>query len=113
MEELRGYDLILAADTLWDSSLHGVFLYTLHLLLRRTPHARVHLVAGLHTGRYTIRAFLNLVRSGKFGLDILKVEEYKVDKENFGRAWAEEREGEDEGERRRWLVWIILGWASV
>ncbi|THH12090.1 hypothetical protein EW145_g230 [Phellinidium pouzarii] len=104
----EGYDLIIAADTLWNAGLHEAFLYTLQRLLRRAPHARVHLVAGLHTGRLTLRMFLNLVHF-KSELNVLEVEEWEVSGERAKRAW-EERLDEDTAERRRWIVWIVLGW---
>ncbi|KAJ7642765.1 putative methyltransferase-domain-containing protein [Mycena polygramma] len=52
------FDVVIAADTLWNSEFHGKFLEALQLTLKRSPHARIHLFAGLHTGRYTILSFL-------------------------------------------------------
>ncbi|KAH8104298.1 hypothetical protein DFH11DRAFT_1865014 [Phellopilus nigrolimitatus] len=119
--ETNGYDLILAADTLWDPASHLVFLHTISILLRRTPSARVHLVAGLHTGRYTICAFLNkvtafrneCVRAGGPGLEVGGIEEWDVGGGGKRRPWAEERGNEDEGMRRRWVVWINLRWSDL
>jgi nicotinamide N-methyltransferase len=52
------FDLVTAADTLWNPEFHGLFIEALQLTLKASPHSRVHLFAGLHTGRYTIQAFL-------------------------------------------------------
>lgn len=113
---VSGFDLILAADTLWNSSLHAVFLSSLSKLLRRTADARVHLIAGLHTGRSTIRSFYDLVQSqsnvnGHYGFEALSVVEWEVNGSEK-RRWADEhvRGEEDDRERRRWVIWIILGW---
>ena len=53
-----GFDIIVAADVLWNASLHDVFVQSLRSLLRKTKDSRIYIVAGLHTGRYTIRGFL-------------------------------------------------------
>jgi nicotinamide N-methyltransferase len=52
------FDIIIAADTLWNPEFHGLFIEALRLTLKRSPHSRIHLFAGLHTGRYTILSFL-------------------------------------------------------
>jgi nicotinamide N-methyltransferase len=54
----KKFDILIAADTLWNSEFHGLFIETLQLTLDKSPHSRVHLFAGLHTGRYTIQSFL-------------------------------------------------------
>ncbi|KAL5492672.1 hypothetical protein ACEPAI_4119 [Sanghuangporus weigelae] len=116
-----GFDLIVAADTLWNAALHDIFAQTIYFLLRRTPDARVHLVAGLHTGRYALSGFLRTVRSihvsqrdntPKPRLDVLDISEREVNDE-ARRDWREDRDGEDDMERRRWLVWIVLGWVDL
>lgn len=106
-----GFDLVLAADTLWNSDSHRPFLETLSATLRRTTHARVHLVAGLHTGRYTLRRFMNLLPS--YGLEIYSMEERCGDGRTK-REWSLNREedGEDERERRRWMLWVSLKWGA-
>jgi nicotinamide N-methyltransferase len=103
-----GYDIIIAADTLWNSELHDAFIVTLCMALRRSSDARVHLISGLHTGRYTISAFLSSIESS--GLVLESTVEREV-KGGIQREWDVERaEGEDEQERRRWVVWISLRW---
>ena len=61
-----GFDIVLAADTLWNSELHAMFIQTLRMTLKRTADARIHLIAGLHTGRYTLQAFLNAIDGSGF-----------------------------------------------
>lgn len=103
-----GFDVIVAADTLWNSEAHHLLIDTLSRTLSRTEHARVHLVAGLHTGRYTIQTFLNSAETAGFQIQEAIEREVKGDGR---RVWQVERaEGEDERERRRWVVWIILKW---
>ncbi|THH30105.1 hypothetical protein EUX98_g4086 [Antrodiella citrinella] len=105
------FDLVLAADTLWNADSHRPFLETLTATLRRTTHARVHLVAGLHTGRYTLRSFMDLLPS--HGLDIDSLGEWNGDGRT-SREWYLHRgdEGEDERERRRWVLWMSLKWGA-
>jgi nicotinamide N-methyltransferase len=103
-----GFDVIIATDTLWNPDLHGLFVATLRETLKKSATARVHLVAGLHTGRYTIQSFMTAVRDAGFEV------ETALEKEVAGlgeRLWSLERaEREDEKERRRWAVWIVLRW---
>lgn len=106
-----GFDVVLAADTLWNPDLHSIFLESLMSTLRKSEQARIYIAAGLHTGRYTIQAFLNLIP--RSGLIIEEVRERAV-LEDRERPWRVERaEGEDEAERRRWVIWIVLKWVSV
>ncbi|KAF7985168.1 hypothetical protein HWV62_7752 [Athelia sp. TMB] len=101
------FDLILACDTLWNPDLHTLFIKTLCDLLTRSDDARIHLVAGLHTGRFTLQSFMLTAQAA--GLKIL----IAVEKEVVGktqREWSAERE-DSEQERRRWVVWMILSWS--
>ncbi|THV02485.1 hypothetical protein K435DRAFT_775481 [Dendrothele bispora CBS 962.96] len=105
-----GFDVIVAADTLWNPDLHGIFIDSLKMNLRLTADARIHLIAGLHTGRYTLQKFLENVSQS--GLEIESI----VERETMGNvkrpwdvSWAEK---EDEKDRRRWVVWTILKWSS-
>ncbi|KAL5531201.1 hypothetical protein ACEPAG_4077 [Sanghuangporus baumii] len=116
-----GFDLIVAADTLWNVALHDIFAQTIYLLLRRTPDARIHLVAGLHTGRYALSGFLRVVHSIHTSqkdstpeprLEVLDISEREV-KSEARRDWREDRDGEDDMERRRWVIWIVLGWVNL
>ncbi|KAH9951211.1 putative methyltransferase-domain-containing protein [Amylocystis lapponica] len=106
-----GFDVIVAADTLWNSEAHPIFLQSLRETLRKSPDAHVYLVAGFHTGRYTIQTFLRSVRD--LGLEV----EEAVEREVHGggsRPWDVHRaETEDESERRRWVVWLSLKWETA
>ena len=102
------FDIIFAADTLWNPALHTSFLDTLCMCLKRSPESRIHLVAGLHTGRYTIQSFLDNTK--RRGLGLLSATEREVGGTQ-SRPWDVSRaEGENEGERRKWVVWMILKW---
>lgn len=102
------FDVIVAADTLWNPELHALFLGTLQRLLHRTPDARAYLVAGLHTGRYTLQAFMDAV--GEYGLALEEAVEREVGGSR-ARPWDVARaEGEDERERRRWVVDMRIKW---
>jgi ribosomal protein L11 methylase PrmA len=102
------FDVIVACDTLWNPDLHALFIDTLCMLLRRTPDACIHLIAGLHTGRYTLQAFMNVARSA--GLDIRSAVEREVGG-SIHREWSVLRaERESERERRQWVVWMTLAW---
>jgi len=100
------FDLILACDTLWNPDLHALFIKTLCDLLNKTEDARIHLIAGLHTGRFTLRAFMLAVQAA--GLELQCVVEKAVTGMEE-REWNAERE-DCEQERRRWVVWMILAW---
>ena len=109
----HGFDIIIAADTLWNPSLHGPFYDTLVSTLRpQSTSARVHLIAGLHTGRYTIEGFLKLVRFKEAearSLVLDRLEEREINGDQI-RPWLADRGGEDDNDKWRWLVWITLKW---
>jgi len=112
-----GFDVIIAADTLWNVDLHGAFLQSLESLLRHdadgpsTPS--VNLIAGLHTGRWTIQAFLKTVEDRR-RFQLHRVVEIRANSSKGTipeeRSWRVEREDESEGERRAWVVSITIGW---
>ncbi|KAN0121252.1 hypothetical protein V8E52_003840 [Russula decolorans] len=117
-------DIVLAADTLWDPAQHVALLRTICAVLAHTPAARAHLVAGLHTGKYTLDAFFRAARAA--GLVIVEATEREVvgaekEKDAGRREWDVERrlaaggedEDEDERERRRWIVWSVLKWGDL
>lgn len=60
---------ILAADTLWVSSLHDAQIRVMTSQLARTRHARIHVVAGLHSGRHCVRAFFDRCRAAGLCID--------------------------------------------
>ncbi|KAI0372618.1 hypothetical protein BV20DRAFT_939610 [Pilatotrama ljubarskyi] len=105
---IPGFDIVLAADTLWNSDTHRIFIETLKLTLRRSPDARIHLVAGFHTGRYVIQSFLRLMDCAGFSAEELT--ERRVGSSDE-RPWSVDRaEAEDERDRRRWVVWMVFKW---
>lgn len=121
----QGFDIILAADTLWNPSLHHMFSQTLFRLLRRTESSRIHLIAGLHTGRYTINRFLQTISKvtsdtketsgGSVDLAklrVLRITEMEVET-GQKREWKVDREEEDYADRRRWLAWITIAWEGI
>ena len=120
-ELLPTADVVLAADTLWDAAQHAALLRTLSAVLARTPAARVHLVAGLHTGPYTLDAFFRAAQAAGFVL--VRVTEREVlrgEMDGRRREWDVHRwsagaagEDEDERERRRWIVWGVLKWGDL
>ncbi|XP_006461871.1 hypothetical protein AGABI2DRAFT_205861 [Agaricus bisporus var. bisporus H97] len=107
------FDVIIAADTLWNPTLHDIFVLTLQGALRRDPESRVHLVAGLHTGRYTIQSFLHAAQGA--GFRVVQIFEREVHHSNSTKArtrdWDVARaECEDEKDRRGWIIWMELAW---
>jgi len=112
-----GFDVIIAADTLWNVDLHGAFLQSLESLLRRDANGpstpSVNLVAGLHTGRWTIQAFLKAVEDRR-RFQLHRIVEIRANSSKGStpeeRGWGVEREDESEGERRAWVVSITIGW---
>jgi EEF1A N-terminal glycine/lysine methyltransferase len=117
-EDMLGYDLILATDTLWNAALHKTFANTLANLLKPSKDSRIHLIAGFHTGRYSILGFLRILESitrtnsrKELRMTILRAEECHF-QGGERRQWSGMRDGEDEAERRRWLVWIEAGWTE-
>lgn len=74
LEALPGgarFDVVLLADCLWDPLSHAALLKTVLATLAFTPAARVHVIAGLHTGRDKITAFVR--RAYRAGLTLAPV----------------------------------------
>lgn len=104
----KGFDVVIAADTLWNPELHPIFINSLKSTLKKSPTSRIHLVVGLHTGRYTIQAFLTHIQSNS-GLHVESISEREVTGSST-RMWEVLRSGEDDRERRRWIIWMTLAW---
>lgn len=112
-----GFDVIIAADTLWNVDLHGPFLQSLESLLRRNTDGlsspSINLIAGLHTGRWTIQTFLKAVEARQRFL-LRRVVEIRANSGKGAaleeRCWEVERVGEDESGRRAWVISITMGW---
>jgi EEF1A N-terminal glycine/lysine methyltransferase len=105
------FDIVLAADTLWNSATHEIQLITVTNALRRIAHARAYFVAGLHTGRWALGAFLR--KAEEAGLILVNAEERSARLDERRRPWKVDRGSEDEAERRRWVVCFIFRWASL
>jgi nicotinamide N-methyltransferase len=103
------FDVVIAADTLWNPELHGIFIQSLQSTLKRSLGSRAHIVVGLHTGRYSIQSFLEKVVQS--GFDLKSVLERQLSGSET-RQWQVTRDQEDEKERRKWVIWIQLGWAT-
>ncbi|EIM21803.1 hypothetical protein E3Q22_03316 [Wallemia mellicola] len=54
----EGFNVILAADVIWDTFSHESLIDTFVEVLKKEDDARVILVAGYHTGRHVVQAFL-------------------------------------------------------
>jgi nicotinamide N-methyltransferase len=67
---------------------------------------RVHIVAGLHTGRAVVSGFI--LHAHKVGLRVEEMYEVSAGARQEQREWAEERGGEGMGGRRGWLVVAVL-----
>lgn len=104
----RGFDVVIAADTLWNPELHPIFIHTLKSTLKKSSCSRIHLVVGLHTGRYTIQAFLTHVQRNS-GLLVENISEREATG-SCTRIWDVSRSDVDERERRRWIIWMTLAW---
>ncbi|KAF7308903.1 hypothetical protein MKEN_01090800 [Mycena kentingensis (nom. inval.)] len=103
------FDFVVAADTLWNPDFHKIFVDSLSATLKRTLDARIHLFAGLHTGRYTIKSFL--IGALAAGFTLHRSLEAEVAGKST-RPWTVERDGEEESDRRRWVVYFVLGWSN-
>jgi EEF1A N-terminal glycine/lysine methyltransferase len=99
-----GFEMIIAADTIWNPDLHGLFVDGVDRLLTKDGDGTVHVVAGLHTGRHTIDAFIRTVE--KRGLRVRTAVERT--RQGDERRWTVDGGDDGEGERRRWLIWIEI-----
>ncbi|TBU47563.1 putative methyltransferase-domain-containing protein [Dichomitus squalens] len=111
-DPIPGFDVVIAADTLWNRDTHQDLVRSLQTTLKRCPHARIYVVAGLHTGRYVIHTFYKHA----LGIGLLPEElnERRVDasKESQRLWWPDRADDlEDEPTRRRWVAWAVFKWA--
>lgn len=105
---LGSFDTVICADLLWNPEMHSSLVASLASVTKKSAEARVHLIAGLHTGRWTVQAFLSRVCHAGFIID------QTIERESKGsdsRPWDVSRaDREDEKERRRWVVCVTLRW---
>jgi EEF1A N-terminal glycine/lysine methyltransferase len=99
------YTRILAADCLWMPDQHRNLAATMTHFLSSTPGSCVLIVAGFHTGRANVAAFLEEIVPEE-GLEVVKIMEKDVDGKE--RQWVRERAGEDITSRKRWCVCAVL-----
>lgn len=75
------------------------------------PGGRVHIVAGMHTGRGVISSFL--ATAARHKLKTAHMYEVSITDPGIRREWSVERAGETMGERRGWLVVAVLVFVHV
>lgn len=75
------------------------------------PEGRVHIVAGMHTGRGVISSFL--ATAARHKLQTAEIYEVSITDPSVRREWCRERAGEGMGERRGWLVVAVLVFVHV
>ncbi|KAG8748277.1 hypothetical protein FRC10_007667 [Ceratobasidium sp. 414] len=102
----RRFDVVMAADVLWKEEMHEALCRTLDRVLVLEQTGRVHIVAGLHTGRAVLSGFVSHARGAGFSVE--EMYEVSAGAREVQREWAEVREGETMGERRR-LVCACCG----
>lgn len=118
------FDLILAADCIWNSEFHLPLLDSLFSLLAHSSKGSIQIVSGFHSGRHTIRSFLlkaaerGFIINGEWfevKCDDSHEEGGEVDKGREKRIWGwdifEEKEESIE-ERNRWVVEGKLIWSK-
>lgn len=67
--------------------------------------SRVFVISGFHTGRAKVAAFFEAARaSQELSVDSI----WECDSNGKRRTWDPEREEENSGERKKWLVVAIL-----
>ena len=106
------FDIVVAADTLWNRDSHLALLDSIMHLLKPSSESRAIIVAGLHTGRYTLQRFISL--ADETGFVFTAIREQRVHGTDE-RPWDVEREGEDDSARRDWVVCMelrLMGWCG-
>jgi nicotinamide N-methyltransferase len=101
------YHVVVAMDTLWTSETHVPLCQSIARALKREEDCRVYVVAGIHTGRWVLDAFLK--RIVQYGLCIDYLVELHV-RDGYEREWYAGREEAPE-EGREWLLYIRLRWS--
>ena len=100
--------MIICADVLWDTFSHPGLVNTLLALLALTPHSRIIVISGLHTGRGPLARFLRLAAFRGLVPDQSGLREYEVG--GTERDWDEDRADGDIRERNRWTLEFKLMW---
>ncbi|KIW06330.1 uncharacterized protein PV09_02793 [Verruconis gallopava] len=92
---------VLAADTLWLASEHDALVCSMLHFLAPHPAARIHVIAGFHTGRAKLAAFFEDAVPNA-GLEIERI--FEMDADGRRRPWQPGAPDEPVGERKKWLV---------
>ncbi|CAE7121396.1 unnamed protein product [Rhizoctonia solani] len=83
---LRGkFDVVLAADVLWMENMHEALCDTLNRVL--APSGKVHIVAGLHTGRGVITSFLATAK--KHHLEPAELYQIRITDPSIRHEWTD------------------------
>ncbi|GAA5914227.1 uncharacterized protein JCM6883_000781 [Sporobolomyces salmoneus] len=115
---------ILMADTLWLTEAQTALVSSLSQLLAFTPSARIHLVAGFHSGRNAVRSFLRKAREAGFEEKLVDGKEWEelavggetrpwgwdLEGREDDQEWVEEKESNSE--RGKWVVVGEMGWTK-
>jgi len=102
------YHVVVAIDTLWTSETHVALCQSIARALKPDKDSRVYLLAGIHTGRWVLDAFLKTVV--QYGLCIDHLVELRV-RDGYEQEWYAGREDSPE-ERCEWLLYIRLQWST-
>ncbi|PWN41123.1 hypothetical protein IE81DRAFT_324845 [Ceraceosorus guamensis] len=94
-----GFDVILAADTLWLTDQHPLLLQTFRRLLKREKNAVILLAFGFHTGPFAALKFLKLAAEAGLVVGRMKEEEQESSK-----STDESTSSHDANAMARWLV---------
>ncbi|KAG8732797.1 hypothetical protein FRC11_010922 [Ceratobasidium sp. 423] len=103
------FDVVLAADVLWMENMHEALCDTLDRVLGAS--GKVHIVAGLHTGRQTITSFLATAK--KHNLHPSELYQIRITDPSVRHEWTDWIEGESMDQRRGWLVVAVLLFVHV
>ncbi|KAH7341766.1 putative methyltransferase-domain-containing protein [Rhizoctonia solani] len=103
------FDVVLAADVLWMENMHEALCDTLDRVL--APSGKVHIVAGLHTGRHIITSFFTTAK--KHHLQPSELYQIQISEPSVRHEWTDSVEGESMHERRGWLVVAVLLFVHV
>ncbi|KAF2101371.1 hypothetical protein NA57DRAFT_34803 [Rhizodiscina lignyota] len=96
---------VLAADCLWMSYEHANLVKSMSHFLSLDTKARVHVIAGFHTGRAKVASFFQDVLSAT---DLIIESIWECNTDGRRRAWDASRPEDDSGERKKWLIVAVL-----
>lgn len=102
--------MIICSDLLWDEFSTSVLVTSITRLLAKTCTSRVLVVAGAHTGRAPISAFLRRAAARGLIPDDDDLWEREID--GATRPWDENLEDGDIKIRNRWLMEGRLKWSK-